>query len=192
MANEDYICDAIRHAIMLKNKLEVDELYMDTNGVVTREGRLVKVRWTGDRGDQSETVLTPLHPRVVEVRSHTHYGRGTPPTGAKVEENLREVLRILDEVVPGLAICGHCDEDYGWVAEVTTEQEAAILSRYPDSMVESDITYLHKAGTEFGDMFTNDWEVHIYDYPHSEVKTCQVERTFDGMFSDWYENYGRH
>jgi len=52
------ICNSIRNAIMACQGLELDELDMDKDGVVTRiDGVAVSVLWTGHRNHQSETTL---------------------------------------------------------------------------------------------------------------------------------------
>jgi len=51
------ICNTIRNAIMARQQLELDELDMDEDGTVERNGNTITVTWTGHRNHQSVSTL---------------------------------------------------------------------------------------------------------------------------------------
>lgn len=133
--------------------------------------------------------------RILKIMSNTHYGRGEPPSNFKVRRNIETVLLAFNEIVPDAEIFGYYDEDYGWYCVLTPEMEVDILSRFPDSLVDGDVVYVHNHGG-YGDMFTvSEGRTVMVTIANEDIKgqpTKPVERLFHSTFADWFDNYGRH
>ena len=142
--------------------------------------------------------------RVITVLSGTWYGRGTMPTNQENRESIQLALQALQDVAPDLPAFGFSDEDYGWKVECTPEMEAALLEKYPESLVEENggvvRVYLHnpEAG-KFQDEFQPTGHQKNIMVSITDLYQCwatamggdPVDRTFDAFYQNWFENYGR-
>jgi hypothetical protein len=133
--------------------------------------------------------------RILKIMSNTHYGRGEPLPTEEIRRNIETALLAFNEIVPNIDFSGYFDEDYGWYCVLTPEMEADILSRFPESLVEEDVTYVHNYGG-FKDMFSVSEGrmviVYICDEDMKGQPTSPVERTLEAMFIDWFDSYGRY
>lgn len=146
--------------------------------------------------------------KFVVAMSNTHYGRGTPPTSAQNRANIKRALDALNLVIPNKPAYAYGDEDYGWAVPITEEEEAEILSRFPESLIEDGVVYLHDGkknpkGTTFCDMLTVDGQQIMVTIQEAvaynpmvthagEPIEPVVDRTFDAFYDDWFDNYGRY
>ena len=51
------ICNAVRHGLVARGDIELDELDIDDDGIVECNGNIFTITWTHSRGAKSVTVL---------------------------------------------------------------------------------------------------------------------------------------